>query len=167
MERQFTACAYILDQERERVLLIYHRKMKKWLPPGGHLEPNETPAEGAVREAKEETGLDVALIQQENVWIERWNANSFVRPYMCLLEEIPAFGEQKAHQHVDFIYLAVPVGGEEVVNHHETGGMRWFTPDEIEQLAPDEEIFVETQQAIHSIFCRDPIGGQKSLKFTG
>ena len=57
MKRQFTATVYIL--EKDKVLLIHHRKLQKWLPPGGHMDPNETPAEAACREAFEETGLKI------------------------------------------------------------------------------------------------------------
>lgn len=149
MERQFTATVYIVDEQR--VLLIFHRKMQKWLPPGGHLDPNETPPEGARREVREETGLEISFALQENVWIDRWNANSFERPYMCLVEEIPPFGDKEAHQHIDFIYVGTPVGGQESRNTLETDDMRWFTLEEIEALDPDNEIFVETQQSIRTI----------------
>ena len=87
MERQFTATVYILNEER--VLLIQHRKLGKWLPPGGHIDPNETPPEAAKREVLEETGLEVELIQQENVWINSWNANSFERPLHVLTRRNP------------------------------------------------------------------------------
>jgi ADP-ribose pyrophosphatase YjhB (NUDIX family) len=150
MERQFCATVYIVKEEQ--VLLIFHRKLNKWLPPGGHLNPDETPAEGARRETLEETGLEIEFIKQENIWIERWNANSFERPYLCLLEEIPAYKDVPAHQHIDFIYLAMPVGGRERQNELETDGLRWFSLEEIEALSPDEDIFVETQQTIRSIF---------------
>jgi len=146
MEKQFTATVYIIDTDR--VLLVYHRKLQKWLPPGGHMKANETPPETAKREAFEETGLEIELIPQENIWINRWNANSFERPYLCLLEEIPAFGNQPAHQHVDFIYIARSVGGDIKQNPEETSGIKWFTLEEIQALKPDEEIFVETQQSI-------------------
>lgn len=149
MLRQFTATVYIIDNQR--VLLIYHRKLHKWLPPGGHLEPNELPSEGAKREALEETGLEIALIPQENVWIERWNANSFERPYLCLLEEIPARGDQPAHQHIDMIYVGKPIGGTETLNMRETGGLRWFSLEEIEALSSDVEIFEETRQTLRHI----------------
>lgn len=150
MKREFTATVYILDQE-QRVLLIFHRKLKKWLPPGGHLDPNEIPPDAACREAKEETGLDIELIHQENVWVERWNAKSFPRPYLCLLQEIPAFGDQSPHQHVDFLYLGRPIGGQELQNARETDGLRWFTLEEIESLTSDEDIFLETQQVLRHI----------------
>ncbi len=149
MERQFTATVYIID--KERVLLIRHRKLNKWLPPGGHLDPNETPAEGARREALEETGIEIEYIKQENIWIERWNASSFERPYLCLIEEIPPYKEVAAHQHIDFIYLARPVGGTERQNMNETDGLQWFTLEEVEALKADEDIFVETQECIRSI----------------
>lgn len=149
MERQFCATVYIVEDDR--VLLIFHKKLKKWLPPGGHLNPHETPAEGAQREVLEETGLKIEFIKQENVWVERWNANSFERPYLCLVEEIPAYKDVPAHQHIDFLYLARPVGGKEQQNTTETDGLRWFTLEEVEALIPDEEIFVETQQVIRTI----------------
>ena len=149
MERQFTATVYIIEQER--VLLILHRKLNKWLPPGGHLDPNETPAEGARREAREETGIEIEFIRQENIWIERWNASSFERPYLCLIEKIPPYKDVAAHQHIDFIYLARPVGGVEKQNSDEIDGMRWFTLEEVEALKADEEIFVETQECIRNI----------------
>lgn len=149
MLRQFTACVYII--ENQRVLLIFHRKMNKWLPPGGHLEPNELPSEAARREALEETGIEIALVPQENVWIDRWNAKSFERPYLCLLEEIPARADQPAHQHIDMVYVGRPIGGTETLNEKETGGLRWFTLDEIEALDSDVSIFEETKQTLRKI----------------
>ncbi|NGX43471.1 MAG: RNA pyrophosphohydrolase [Chlamydiae bacterium] len=142
MERQFTTGVYVIDHDR--VLLIYHRKIQKWLPPGGHIDPNETPPEAAKREVFEETGLEVELIHNENIWIERWNATSFERPYMCLLEEIPEHNGHPAHQHIDFIYLSQPINGTLKENPEETAGIRWFTLEEVEQLEPDVDIFLET-----------------------
>lgn len=150
IERHFTATAYILKSQQ--TLLIYHAKLKKWLPPGGHVEPNETPPECARREALEETGLEIEIIQQENVWLSHWNASSIERPYLCLLENIPTHGNTPAHQHIDMIYVAKPAGGvehEELIQKKE---LRWFTLDEIELLQTDEEIFGETKQTLNHIF---------------
>ena len=149
MERQFTASVYIIEQDR--VLLIFHRKLNKWLPPGGHMEANETPAEAAYREALEETGYEIEILKEENIWVDHWNAKSFSRPYMCLIEEIPAHGLTPTHQHLDFVYLGKPVGGQAVENLNETHGMKWFTLEEVEALNPDIDIFVETLQVIRKI----------------
>ncbi|MFA6915218.1 MAG: NUDIX domain-containing protein [Parachlamydiales bacterium] len=149
MKKQFTATVYILDQGQ--VLLIYHKKLGKWLPPGGHLELNELPHEGAIREAKEETGLDVELILQENLWVDRWNAKSIPRPYFCMIEEIAARADEPAHQHIDLLYIAKPLHKELVHNHAETSGLRWFNAAEIAVLKGDEEIFIETQETIRHL----------------
>ncbi|CCB86217.1 putative uncharacterized protein [Parachlamydia acanthamoebae UV-7] len=158
--RQFTTSVYILEEQK--VLLIFHKKLQKWLPPGGHIEPNEAPPEAAKREALEETGLEIGFFLQENVWIERWNATSFARPYLCLTAEVPAYREQPAHQHLDFVYLGFPLKGEITQNVEETEGIRWFTESEVELLKPDEEIFVETQQALRKIFSEDLATFKKS-----
>ncbi len=142
-EKHFTATAYIV--ENGKVLLIPHPKLKKWLPPGGHVELNETPPECAAREALEETGIEIHIIPQENIWIDEWNAKSFPRPYLCLLENIPEHGTKPAHQHMDFIYLAKPAGGTLMAE------ARWFSLQEIEVLQDDEEIFGETKKTIRHI----------------
>ncbi|MEZ5315749.1 MAG: NUDIX domain-containing protein [Chlamydiales bacterium] len=147
---QHTATVFIL--ENQQTLLIYHKKMKKWLPPGGHLKSNELPPEGAIREAKEETGLDIQLISQENIWVKpRFNGKSFQRPYMCLLEQIPKYNNEPAHQHIDFIYLGKPLAGQLRCNQYETCGLKWFTLREIETLDRGIEIFDETYLIIHHL----------------
>ena len=150
MIRQFTATVYILQDDK--VLLLMHPKLKKWIPPGGHVEKSELPSECAKREALEETGLLVELIKDENIWLERWNASSFERPWLCLLENIPAHGTHPAHQHMDFIYLGRPVGGAITEEHRAQNALRWFTLEEVLGLEPDQEIFQETQQTLQKIF---------------
>jgi 8-oxo-dGTP pyrophosphatase MutT (NUDIX family) len=150
MQRQFVASVYIIA--KERVLLIYHRKLQKWLPAGGHVDPNELPSEAAIREAFEETGMEVELLSDEHLWVDRWNAKSFPRPFLCLLEEIPAYKEQPAHQHIDNVYIGRTIGGHEKINETETEGLRWFSWEEIQDLEDDQDIFAETKSVLQSIF---------------
>ena len=149
MRREFTATAYVI--ESDKVLLIFHRKLKKWLPPGGHLHPDELPSVGAKREVREETGLEISFINQDFLWVERWNAKSFERPMMCLLEEIPATETAPKHQHIDFIYLATPIHGTLKPQLVEVEAARWFTLTEVNALISDEEIFEETKSVIQKI----------------
>lgn len=150
MQRQFVASAFVFSEGR--TLLIYHRKLKKWLNPGGHVDPNELPSEAAIREVLEETGLEVELLSEEHLWIDNQNAISFPRPYLCVVEDAPAFGDQPAHKHIDFVYIARPVRGQETLNTLETDGLRWFTLEEVDALTSDADIFSETKDCIHSIF---------------
>ena len=62
LDRHFTATGIILHNRR--ALLIEHAKLGWWLPPGGHLEPNEDPVQAVLREVAEETGLECALLAE-------------------------------------------------------------------------------------------------------
>ena len=150
MEKQFTSSVYILEEGK--VLLLFHGKLQKWLPPGGHVEMGELPSECAIREALEETGLHVELIKDEHVWIFRLNATSFERPWLCLLENIPEHKSQPAQQHVDFVYVGKVIGGQIEEEHRMQHQIRWFTQEEVLSLKPDDEIFAETQQVLTQLF---------------
>lgn len=62
LERQYCASAYTIDFKNKKVLLMFNKKLNKWLQPGGHIEYNEIPTETAVRETKEETGIDIQIV---------------------------------------------------------------------------------------------------------
>lgn len=48
------------DPGNERILLHLHRRLDRWLQPGGHVEPSEDPVDAVLRETLEETGLAAA-----------------------------------------------------------------------------------------------------------
>lgn len=64
MARQYCASVYIIDFKNETVLLMFNKKLNKWLQPGGHIEGAELPFETCIREAKEETGMEVSLLNK-------------------------------------------------------------------------------------------------------
>lgn len=109
--------AYVLLVEAGKLLLckLVHPTPKGlfWTLPGGGLEFGEHPEQAAVREAREETGFDVAL--EGLVAVE-----NYVGP------------EQ---QHLCFVYRARILGGELTVEQDgSTNEVRWTTPEEARQM---------------------------------
>jgi 8-oxo-dGTP pyrophosphatase MutT (NUDIX family) len=104
MHKHFTSTGYVIYEKQ--VLLHLHKKINQYLPPGGHLEINETPSEAVLREVKEETGLEVNLIfdNQLNAFLY---PQTLPVPEKILLENIDD-PDTRFHQHIDFIYFCVP-----------------------------------------------------------
>lgn len=147
MHRHFTATAFIIDS-RKRTLLLWHKRLGRWMPPGGHIDENETPEEAAKRECKEETNLDVEIVGDPQSDLFTGNSSEgrmLIKPIAMLLEEIPASpgrGEP-AHQHMDFLFIARPLDESQAVTiaEHESERMKWFTWEEVAGLDEGREIF--------------------------
>ncbi len=83
MDRHFTVSVFIVH--KDKVLLHLHKKAKKILPLGGHIEVNELPEEACIREAKEESGLEINLNHYHIDFVYYATTESF--------ETMPADGE--------------------------------------------------------------------------
>lgn len=147
MHRHFTATAFVIDS-KNRVLLLWHKRLGRWMPPGGHVDDDETPEDAARRECKEETNLDVEILGdiQDDLFAENPDEGRMLkRPIALLLENIPESKERNepAHQHMDFLYRARPLneGDAREMMKDESDGMRWFTRAEMEKLDERREIF--------------------------
>lgn len=115
--RHFTASIYVVNDGA--TALHYHDRLELWLPPGGHLERDELPHRAALREAVEETGLDITLVQSPDGEMSE-TARPIPRPAHMMLEDINRHDGQVGHQHVDLIYYGQcatreirPVGADE------------------------------------------------------
>ena len=119
------------------------------------MDPDETPEETAKRECKEETGLDVDIVGDEQTDLFQGNPHEgrmLKKPIAMLLEEIPESKErgEPAHQHMDFLFLARPIDESQVpvLDKSEGREMRWFTKKEIEALDERTEIFGNVKRYI-------------------
>lgn len=100
--RDFTVAVFVLHCEH--VILHPHRKLGIWLPPGGHIEPNELPDDAAIREVAEEAGIVVELLGERGIPADYPDQPvQLVRPEGIQLEQIGP-----GHQHIDLIYFARP-----------------------------------------------------------
>ncbi len=157
LQKHFTATAFIVDSQN-RTLLLWHKRLKRWMPPGGHVDPDETPEQTAKRECKEETGLDVEIVggASEDLFADCPKEGHMLKtPIAMLLENIPECPErdEPAHQHMDFLYLARPLDeAQDLVLAEEEGeDMRWFTKSDIKALSEKTEIFGNVKAYILSV----------------
>ncbi|MGH2460200.1 MAG: NUDIX hydrolase [Chloroflexota bacterium] len=157
ISRDFTVATFIVHERR--VLLLWHRKIQKWLPPGGHLEPNELPDEAATREVREETGLSVELIGEPGLPIDA--PRQLVRPYGIQLEDI-----QPGHQHIDLIYFARPTEGSsvETIGNDESEMLRWCTLDDMPSIGVVEEVKRWADRAIQEVEPGSPRASSASAR---
>lgn len=125
MERHFTATVFVVDLSKKAILLHWHEKVLAWLPPGGHIEPNEDPIQTAKREVFEETGLNIEIIEQKYKRI-LGEVSQIEPPYTILLEEIndPKSGH---HEHIDLIYFGLNVESKKIPNN-----WRWVGKKQLE-----------------------------------
>ena len=126
MRSHFTATAFVVDNGR--TLLHWHKKLQQWMPPGGHLLPDEDPVSGALREVREETGLRVELLPLTHRY-DFDRPQQLAAPQTILLEASAEAGEP--HQHIDLIYFARPVEGETLRPLPEIDSWRWVSEEEL------------------------------------
>jgi len=128
-DRDFTASGLVVDDGR--VLLVRHRKLDRWLQPGGHVEPRETPDEAAVREVREETGVRMRIHERFLPTAEHPVAEDLPEPFRINLHEVRA-----GHWHVDFAYLGEVREFGEPTDEDAHDGQRWVSRDELVDLSP-------------------------------
>jgi 8-oxo-dGTP pyrophosphatase MutT (NUDIX family) len=116
-EGHVTGSAVVARPDGSAFLLILHRKLGRWLQPGGHTEESDDSVLGtALREAREETGLARFAVPSEDAILD------------VDVHPIPARGKDAAHFHFDIRYLLVTAEAHDRSTAEDPARpMRWTT----------------------------------------
>jgi 8-oxo-dGTP pyrophosphatase MutT (NUDIX family) len=139
----FTVAIFVVHDEK--ILLIHHRKLDKWLPLGGHIELDEDPEQAALREAKEESGLDVELLGDRPPTTSP-GTRALIAPRFLDIHRI-----NDTHEHIGLIYWARPkvesarcadrtpqrgIPTNPILATEEHHDIRWCSVEDLEKLQP-------------------------------
>lgn len=127
-----TGSAWIVSPDRQQTLLIHHRKLDRWLQPGGHADGDANIVGVALREAQEETGLTSLRLV---------SANEGLPPIFDVdIHPIPARGDVPEHLHYDIRFLVEADPNEPFGVSSEIRNIRWFLLKEAKLYAKSESI---------------------------
>ncbi|MFC6614650.1 NUDIX hydrolase [Halopenitus salinus] len=150
--RHFTATVYLVNDGA--TALHRHDRLGIRVPPGGHVDRDELPHEAAIREAREETGLEADLVADVTP-IEGPNGRGIPEPAHLMLYDINVDADGRVgHQHVDHLYFAHadarevdPTGDDEVG----ADGWAWYTPADLRAGSFDDDVVELGCEAIETV----------------
>lgn len=154
MKKDFVSSIFLFAkiEDNWNVLLLHHKKLNKWLIPGGHIEYNENPIEAIKREVFEETGINnfefLTFIHID--YSTYSDAKHFLPPEYMFEEIIKQHKETPEHIHVDLIYLGKVKDFELILNKVEANALKWCTENEIDEM----ELFEMTRVISKKVFAK-------------
>lgn len=123
----FTAEVYVVC--KDRVLLRFHDKYCFWVSVGGHVELHEDPNEAAVREVKEEVGLDITLLDDlQPKGLDSEGFKELIPP-----KSINRNCINDTHEHVSMVYYGRSES-DQVIPEKPTDKWKWCDTKEVESM---------------------------------
>lgn len=113
----FTGSCWLVSADGARVLLMHHRKLDRWLQPGGHADGDRDLARVALREAQEETGVVGLRVEGGIFDIDR--------------HRIPARANEPDHWHYDVRYVIRAREDERFTINPESHALAWRSVTEV------------------------------------
>ena len=122
-----TGSAWVVDRALEAAVLVHHRKLDKWLQPGGHADGDSDVRGVARREAVEETGIAALADASHGI-------------YDIDVHTIPARPHEPEHDHFDVRFAFFADRATEPIVSEESHAVRWIAFAEIERFAIDDSV---------------------------
>lgn len=121
----FTGSALIVDPVKRKLLLVHHKKLDKWLQPGGHCDGISDPFFTAWQESFQETGLKTI------VPLDPWSIIDIdIRPY-------PEHAGVPEHLHYDVRYLFSADSEAFHAASDESNDIAWVSPEDLDQYSTE------------------------------
>ena len=121
-----TASCWVTDNSMQKILLLHHAKLNKWLQPGGHADGNQDLFEVAKKELQEETRLSKYLD---------------VKPFIFDLDIhiIPAKKNIPEHFHFDVRFHFIADKLSDIQKNHESFDLKWINLEEVHEYCANEK----------------------------
>lgn len=131
----FSASAFVVNKERNKMVVVYHIINDGWIYPGGHADGEDDFLSVAVREVEEETGLKVKVLDENIYSIQSATVKGHIKRGKYV----------SAHLHLDVVYIMeaddkLPL----IYKEDESKGVKWISFDEA-----DNETMCDFIRPIH------------------
>lgn len=122
-----TGSAWIVTQDGSEVLLTHHRKLDRWLQLGGHADGDPDVVAVALREGREESGLEGFELVGDGI-------------FDLDIHPIPARKNEPGHLHYDVRYVFRATGHTDFTVSEESHDLRWVPIDQVQSLTTEESM---------------------------
>lgn len=125
----FTSSAFVLNKERTKILMVYHKIYNSWAWPGGHSDGDNNLLNVAMKEAKEETGIKNVIPIFKNIYsIEIISVNGHEKKEKYI----------SSHVHLNVTYLLEADENEKIhIKEDENSGVKWVPIDNVLDLTSE------------------------------
>jgi 8-oxo-dGTP pyrophosphatase MutT (NUDIX family) len=132
----------------DRVLLLWHGSLSRWVPTGGRIElaSGEYPHEALIREVQEETGLSVSVASGGGMEVRDEAASPLPMPVS--IQEIRI---SPSAEYLDFVYFCHVVDGEVSLDYRAARAYHWFSKDDLQRFPLMPHVFAYASRALEQL----------------